>query len=215
MAQTFEERVEEVLGELHGMAWPLLEESQKRKIVGKVARGVDRGDSYAAWGRALGCDESTIRKRIGRFRRSEPIDGAGRPDAETVARTIRAAKQTLSDPSMVEAILDDPKASRALAQAAAKHEAKVEAEVKRQTRERAPELAERAAFNSLAGNLLRIRRLFAQTLDEARQEKLHKAERDALRDDVEQIAVIADWFASFLDSGASDFETELEKLLEG
>jgi len=36
MAKTFEDRVEEVLGALHGMAWPLLEEADKRKIVGKL-----------------------------------------------------------------------------------------------------------------------------------------------------------------------------------
>ena len=42
MAKTFEDRVEEVLGALHGMAWPLLEEADKRKIVGKVVSGIDR-----------------------------------------------------------------------------------------------------------------------------------------------------------------------------
>jgi hypothetical protein len=216
MAKDFAERVEEVLGELHGMAWPLLEEPQKRKIVGKVTQGIDRyGDTYAAWARVLGCDERTVRRRVEHFRSSDAIDGTDRRNAETEDRQLRAAKMILRDERLVDRLLDDPKASRSLARAAAQHEAKVEAEVKRQTRERAPDLAERAAFNTLAGNLLRVRRLFAQTLDEAREERLHKAEREALHGEVEQVQAIADWWLSFLDSGASDFETELEKLLEG
>jgi hypothetical protein len=216
MAKSFAERVEEVLGELHGMAWPLLEEPQKRKIVGKIAAGVDRyGDSMAAWARALGCGESTVRRRLEHFRSSDPIDGTDRRTPESLAREERAAKAVLRDPQRVAKLLDDPKAAQSLARAAAQHEAKVEAQVRRETRERAPDLAERAAFNALAGNLLRVRRMFAQTLDEARGERLHKAERDALREDVQQIAAIADWFTSFLDSGASDFDTELEQLLEG
>jgi len=210
MAKSFAERVEEVLGELHGMAWPLLEESQKRKIVGRVVQGVDRyGDSHNAWARALGVARETLRARCDHYRSSEPIDGA-QARKETEARRVRAAKQTLADPRLVEELLDDPSTARSIAKAAAQHEAKVEAQVRRETRERAPDLAERAAFNALAGNLLRARRLYAQTLDEARQERLHKAEREALRDDVMQFVALSDWWLSFLDSGASDFDTELE-----
>lgn len=98
MAETFEDRVEAVLGELHGMAWPLLEESDKRKIVGKVVRGIDKyGDTAAAWGRALGVARQTLSDRIAHFRRSEPIDSRAQ-DKENRAKAVRHAKVVMRDP---------------------------------------------------------------------------------------------------------------------
>jgi hypothetical protein len=116
MSQTFEERVEEVLGELHGMAWPLLEESEKRKIVGKVARGIDKGDTNAAWARALGVSESGLRGRLERFRRSEPIDGQRAQDHNTVNRQMRGAKAVLRDEGLLEELLEDPQVFRKLSE---------------------------------------------------------------------------------------------------
>lgn len=112
MAKTFEDRVEEVLGALHGMAWPLLEEADKRKIVGKVVHGVDRyGDTYAAWGRALGVLPDTLTKRCHHFRRSEAIDGSRAPDPETQRKRISHAKSVLRDsglaPSLKVALINE------------------------------------------------------------------------------------------------------------
>jgi hypothetical protein len=214
MAQTFEERVEEVLGLLHGMAWPLLEEADKRKVIAKVAKGIDRGDTAAAWGRALGCDRTTVARWVERFRKSEPIDGV-RPAPETVARRFRAAKQTLSDPVLVEQLYEDPTARRVLRNAAFEHEQKVETEVKAESKKRAPELHHRMGWNEVAGDLLRVRQLFGKALDAAKELELDAEEAAALEDDLKKIAAIGEWFESFLKSGASDFDTELSKILEG
>jgi hypothetical protein len=215
MAQTFEERVEEVLGELHGMAWPLLDEPQKRKIVGKIVRGIDRyGDSQADWTRALGVAKATLSDRIAHFRRSEPMDGVRRV-AENERKRLNHAKAVLRDPELVEKLLDDRSTARAIAKAAAEHQETVERQERAAQRGRAPELVDRAGFNAVAGDLLRLRVKYARVLDDARELKLKRDEAQALRDDVESIAAITDWFVSFLDSGASDFDTELEKMLEG
>lgn len=215
MAQTFEERVEEVLGELHGMAWPLLEEPQKRKIVGKVARGIDKGDSIRGWGRALGVAEATLRGRLDHFRRSEPIDGA------STARAIREARAAnlrygLKDPEVLaEVMRDDPAVRRSIAKAAVAHQADVEAAIHAENKRRAPGLTHRAGFNDVAGDLLRVRQVYAKALETARTLDLDASEADALLDDVTKIAQITGWFESWLSSGADDFDTELERILEG
>jgi hypothetical protein len=112
--KTFEDRVEEVLGLLHGMAWPLLDEPQKKKVVAKVAAGIDKGDTRTAWARALGCDEATIRRRVERFRRSEPVDGATPPTWTQDPSRIRAAKNVLKDPIAAAEVMKDPAARAAV-----------------------------------------------------------------------------------------------------
>jgi len=215
VAQTFEERVEEVLGALHGMAWPLLEESEKKKIVAKVARGIDKGDTIAAWSRALGVPARTIGQRVDRFRRSEPVDGAARPDHNTVGRALRGARQVLRDPKLVAELMEDPATRRSIAKAAVEHQAEVE-ETERQTqRQRASGVVHRSGFNEVAGDLLRVRHLYAKALEAARALDLDAGEADALLDDVTKIAQITGWFESWLNSGADDFDTELERILEG
>jgi hypothetical protein len=117
---SFEDRVEEVLGLLHGMAWPLLEEKEKRRIVARVAAGIDKGDTYAAWGRALGCSDGLIRQRVVRFRSKEPVDGAA-PSAWTQDPSrIRAAKNVLKDPVAAAEVVKalDPTARREMVEAA-------------------------------------------------------------------------------------------------
>lgn len=102
MANTFEARVEEVLGVLHGMAWPVLDEADKRKIVGKVVQGIDRyGDTQAMWVRALRVSQATLSERITHFRSSEPIDGSARNTDSDLNRSkaIRHAKSVLRDPA--------------------------------------------------------------------------------------------------------------------
>lgn len=215
MAQTFEERVEEVLGELHGMAWPLLDEPQKRKITGKVGRGVDKGDTVAAWARALGVPDATLRDRLRRFSRSEPIDGRGAREQENDRIRVAHAKRVLRDPDLTAELMDDPATRRSIAKAAIQHQAEVE-QVERQTQsKRAPGLVHGARFNDIAGDLLRVRHLYAKALNAARELDLDAGEADALAEDIEKIAQITGWFESWLSSGADDFDTELERILEG
>ena len=215
MAQTFEDRVEEVLGALHGMAWPLLEEAEKKKIVGKVARGVDRGDSQRAWARALGISESTLRARIDHLRRSEPVDGARAADHNTTGRALRGARQVLRDPELVAELMQEPAVRRNIAKAAVEHQAEVEIAEARRQKKAAPDLTHRSGFNDVAGDLLRVRHLYAKALDAARQLDLDAGEADALMDDVTKIAQVTGWFESWLNSGAADFDSELDRILEG
>ena len=216
MAQTFEERVEEVLGALHGMAWPLLEESEKKKIVAKVARGIDRyGDSQRGWARALGVSESTLRARIDHFRRLEPMDGAQAQIHNTTGRALRGARQALRDPKLVAQLMEDPATRRSIAKAAVEHQAEVEVTERQAQRQRAPGVVHRSGFNEVAGDLLRVRHLYAKALEAARRLDLDVGEADALLDDVTKIAQITGWFESWLNSGADDFDTELERILEG
>lgn len=134
--------------------------------------------------------------------------------AET-ARIYRShAKWALQDPETVAHLLRDKPTARAIAKAAAEHQEIVERQERKAQRERTPELMDRAGFNAIAGGLLKIRVKFARLLDDARELRLKKDEKAALREDVESILAIADWFVSFLDSGASDFDSELEKLME-
>jgi Family of unknown function (DUF6192) len=216
MAQTFEDRVEEVLGLLQGMAWPLLEEADKRRVVGKVAKGIDRGDALRAWGRALGVPESTLRARLDHFRSQEPIDGARpRIDAETKRKKLWAARSVLQDPQLVDELVEDRATRRALSDAAQRHQDAIESEVKADSKKRAPELHHRMGWNEVAGDLLRVRQLFGRALEAAKELKLDPEETAAFRDDLKAIAAIGEWFESFLDSGNADFDTELERLLEG
>jgi hypothetical protein len=216
MAQTFEERVEEVLGLLHGMAWPLLEEADKKKVVARVAKGIEKGDTVAAWARALGVDRSVLARRIENFGTSEAIDGrAPRIDAETKRKKLGAARLVLQDPQLVDELVEDRATRRALADAAQRHQDAIETEVKAESKKRAPELHHRMGWNEVAGDLLRVRQLFGKALDAAKELELDDEEAAALEDDLKKIAAIGEWFESFLKSGASDFDTELSKILEG
>lgn len=212
MSKTFEERVEEVLGELHGMAWPLLEEPQKRKIMSKVAKGIDQGDSYTAWGRALGTSDNTIRRQIERLRRSEPIDGPAPSNPETDARKLRAARAVLEDERLSGKLLDDPRAARGLAKAAQKHEARIEAVVRREQQERAPGLVAKANFNEAAGELLRARKAAQKSLEIARNARFKKDEREALLEDVLNLANVAAFYESFLNGDVVDWDEALSEL---
>lgn len=90
------------------------------------ARGVDRyGDTVRSWARALSVEESVLRRRLDRFRRSEPIDGAARLH-NTTGRALRGAKQALRDPHLIAELMDDPTTRRAIAKAAVEHQAQVE-----------------------------------------------------------------------------------------
>ena len=216
MAEEFADRIEEVLGLLHGMAWPLLEEAEKKKVVAKVARGVDRfGDTVAAWARALGVADRTLRDRLDRFRRSEPVDGLRGRDHNTTGRALRGARQVLRDPKLVAELMEDPATRRSIAKAAVEHQADVEATERQTQRQRAPGVVHRSGFNEVAGDLLRARHLYAKALEAARRLDLDAGEADALMDDVTKIAQITGWFESWLSSGADDFDTELERILEG
>jgi hypothetical protein len=98
MSSTFEDRVEEVLGALHGMAWPLLDEAEKRKITGKIVQGIDKHeDTQAMWCRALRVSSTTLSRRIEHFRRSEPIDDSAQ-DKENREKAVRHAKVVMRDP---------------------------------------------------------------------------------------------------------------------
>lgn len=212
MAQAFEDRVEEVLGLLHGMAWPLLEEAEKKKIVAKVARGVDQGDTVAAWARALGVARETLSRWIGHYRRSEPIESVTAHN--TIGRALRGAKQALRDPQLVAELMEDPAARRAIAKAAVDHQAQIEQAEHAAQAKRTPGLTHRSRFNDVAGDLLRVRHLYGKTLNAARELDLDPGEADALAEDIEKIAQITGWFESWLDSGADDFDTELARILE-
>lgn len=100
MAKTFEDRVEKVLGMLHGMAWPLLEDKDKHRIVAEVVRGMDNyGDTAAMWARALGCDRTTVARWVERFRRSEPLEDRARA-AENARKRLSHARTVMKDPSV-------------------------------------------------------------------------------------------------------------------
>lgn len=216
MAEEFTDRVEEVLGLLHGMAWPILEETEKKRIVAKVVRGIDRyGDTVAAWARALGAERTTLARRIDRFRRSEPVDGSAAQIHNTTGRALRGAKQALRDPQLVAELMEDPTTRRAIAKAAVEHQAQVEETEHAAQAKRAPGLVHGARFNDVAGDLLRVRHLYAKALNAARELDLDAGEADALTEDIEKIAQITGWFESWLESGADDFDTELDRILEG
>ena len=213
MSQTFEDRVEEVLGVLHGMAWPLLEETEKKKITTKVAKGIEKGDTIAAWARALGVPDGTLRDRLKRLPTSDPIDGS-RARSENDRIRVSHAKAVFKDDKLVDQLLEDRQAGTALAKAAARHQAKVEREVEAETKARAPGLVHRASWNAVAGDLLRVRNLYAKALDASRTLDLADDEAEALMEEVKDIAQITDWFESWLKSGAADFDTELDRILE-
>ena len=214
MAEEFADRIEEVLGLLHGMAWPLLEEAEKKKVVAKVARGVDKyGDTVAAWARALGVARETLSRWLGHYRRSEPIESVTAHN--TTGRALRGARQVLRDPGLVAELMEDPATRRSIAKAAVEHQTEVEVTERQAQRQRAPGVVHRSGFNEVAGDLLRVRHLYAKALEAARILDLDTGEADALLDDVTKIAQITGWFESWLSSGADDFDTELERILEG
>ena len=104
---------------------------------------------------------------------------------------------------------------RSIAKAAVEHQAEVEETERQHQRQRAPGVVHRSGFNEVAGDLLRARHLYAKALEAARRLDLDAGEADALMDDVTKIAQITGWFESWLASGADDFDTELERILEG
>lgn len=208
MSKTFEDRVEEVLGELHGMAWPLLEENEKRRIIGIIDRGIETyGDSMSDWARGLGVSRQLLSNRLQRFRRSEPIDDAARLH-NTVNRQIRGAKAVLRDPELTAEVLKDP-AIRAAAQEALETSRETTADYERQVQRDLGTSAHRL-FAALDAATSTIRRAlpFAQDarLGSRQAEQLEErlGRLQAGIDLIRQAATSGDWddeLAELLDSG--------------
>jgi hypothetical protein len=212
MTQTFEDRVEEVLGLLHGMAWPILEERDKKRVVAKVARGIDKGDTAAAWARALGCDRTTIARRVEHFRRQEPIDGVQIQKRSAAQVTGDLRRYARENPEAVAAAMSDRQTRRVVENALY---AQPEVDGSRDVIHNTIDSTHQA--DRILGPLGHIHSvLWREARKIASVQQPRKAERDELLLAADELRMYADTFESFgresLDS--TDFAEWLEERQE-
>ena len=203
-------------------SWEIMDEEQRDQLMKKIvlpryskttADGVKLGPS--AWAKMFGASSGAIQKRIERLKASRKPSEQTTTRALSPERTrhIRSGLREAKPEEIARMIEGDPKIARNVAKAAQKVEQATIERVTRQQRARSPELVHRSGFNDVAGDLLKIKRTYAATLDRARELNLEADEAEALDEQVDGIGAITDWFHSFLRSGSRGFEQDLENLL--
>lgn len=221
-------------------SWEIMDEEQRDELMANVvlprymqttADGIELGPT--AWAEMVGATAESIRGRVRRLQQSQKeANGERSAVPEWKRRDQRDARRVLREatpeqareiveslPSeqkarFVDAAMADPAARIAAAKAASRIESDQVERVHREQKERAPELVHRHSFMEAAHELFRARRAYAKALDLARELDLGDEERDALVEENERIALIHDWFKSYLSSGEGSFDAALAELLE-
>lgn len=203
-------------------SWEIMDEQQRDELMAKIvlpryrkttADGVKLGPS--AWAKMLGASAKAVESRVYRLKQSQKAVAANPARTLSPERTrhVRSGLREADSEDIARILESDPKIALKVAKAAQQVERAAVERTRQTQRQRSPELVHRAEFNEVAGALLRMKRLYASTLNEVRDLELDADEAEALDEQIDGIGVITDWFHSFLRSGSQGFEQDLENLL--